>query len=52
MIASQYSVGTRFKHVETGSIVSVVILEEQQVFECETWGDIWEYLDESYYIEI
>lgn len=56
MYAKDCEIGQRFKHVEDGRVLKVINYNgdfgEEKLFECETYGDLWSYVDESLYIEI
>lgn len=56
MCASNCEIGQRFKNINNGRILKVIINNgghgDEKLFECEKYGDLWSYVDESMYVEI
>ncbi len=52
MVANEFKLGTRFRHKENGFILEVVECDGEKVFEHQTNGDIFDWVDEDLYKEL
>lgn len=56
MYASDCEIGKRFKNINDGRVLKVIVYDgdygDERLFECEEYGDLWSYVDERMYVEI
>lgn len=52
MCPKDFEIGTKFRNKQTNMIIEVVKIDGEFLFECCTWGDLWDWVDEHLYTEI
>lgn len=52
MLAKCYSIGCKFKNIETGHVIKVIEIRGIKYFEDMSYGDLFLYVNEDLYEEI